>query len=212
MKLIILASISLLLFNIGFSQKKSVRKIDSLSYINKIDSLKKEFKNVSSIKKHELQIFIAISYYPELKDIKINFEEDNISTMNCKPKAFSLFTKNHVYTIKIRNKSKFEGIFFEDIFFNAQIGIIAHELAHITDYEKGIFHVIGRGIDYSSKKSKEKFEKEIDKLTIEHKLGWQLYDWSYFAIYESKATEEYKNFKKKIYLEPSEIEKIIKEQ
>jgi len=60
-----------------------------------------------------------------------------------------------------------------------------------------------------SKKSKRKFEYEIDSLTIVHGAGWQLYEWSYFVLNLSKASEDYKNFKREIYMKPEEIETLI---
>ena len=61
------------------------------------------------------------------------------------------------------------------------------------DYSnKGLFGVLGRGLSYSSKKSKEKFEKEIDQRTIDRGLGWQLFDWSNYILQESNADEKYK--------------------
>ncbi len=206
----------LLLFylnNICGQSKKYNRYIDSTYYLSIIDSLNNEFgENKQFNKKYKLQIIIALSFYPELKKIKISFLEKSISTtMNCRPTICSVFKKrNNKYKIRFNNRKKFEGISFEDIPFNAQIGIIGHELAHITDYENSsTFGIIKKAFSYLFKKKKAKFEKYIDKLTIEHLLAWQLYDWSYYAIYKSKASKKYKKFKSEIYLKPSEIKKII---
>ena len=46
-------------------------------------------------------------------------------------------------------------------------------------------------------------------MTIKRGLGWQLYNWSFYVLYESDAKLEYKEFKKTIYLEPEEISEII---
>jgi len=103
------------------------------------------------------------------------------------------------------------GILLKDIPFNAQIGILAHEIAHIVDYEKrNVWGIISRAFDYLNDNSKQNFEYEIDSLTIEHGLGWQLYDWSDFALSKSNATEEYKAFKRKIYMSPNDIVNYMK--
>jgi len=53
------------------------------------------------------------------------------------------------YVININNKSEFEGILLKNVPFNAQIGIIGHEIGHIVDYEnRNFWGIIGRAIDY----------------------------------------------------------------
>lgn len=43
-------------------------------------------------------------------------------------------------------------------------------------------------------------------MTINHGLGWQLYDWASYAMYDNSiATDEYKKFKMHTYLNPKEI-------
>lgn len=100
---------------------------------------------------------------------------------------------------------------FKNASFNARVGVLAHELNHIMDFSsKNIFGIIGRGLSYASKKKKEKFEKKIDQMTIELGLGWQLYAWAVYILEGDTATEEYKEFKREIYLEPEEIMSALK--
>jgi hypothetical protein len=114
------------------------------------------------------------------------------------------------YVVRINNSAKDSIVILDSVPFNASIGLFGHEFNHFVDYStRNIFGVIGRLIAYSSKKSKEKFEKEIDVMTINRGLGWQLYDWASFVLNESNATEEYKDFKRLIYLEPDEIKALI---
>jgi hypothetical protein len=57
------------------------------------------------------------------------------------------------------------------------------------------------------------YEKEIDSMTVARGLKWQMYDWSYYALFQSKASESYKLFKQKTYLKPKEIlEQMQKEE
>jgi len=42
-------------------------------------------------------------------------------------------------------------------------------------------------------------------MTVARGLKWQMYDWSYYAIFQSNASESYKLFKKNTYLKPTEI-------
>lgn len=154
---------------------------------------------------------IALSYYPELKDTKIEFKYSaEATTMAARPKPMSMFARRR-YIVLINNKQEFEGIHLKDVPFNAQIGIIGHELAHIADYQNhnllGVTSILMR---YSSKKRKALFEKEIDRATIERGLGWQLYDWAHYSLSpENGATQKYRDFKLKHYLTPQEIEQHI---
>ncbi len=160
-----------------------------------------------------LQTYIALSYYPELKNVLITFKHKNIyTTMETRPNTISLLgnKENRTYTVYIDNNAENEGITLNTVPFNAQIGIIGHELAHIVDYERhSTFEIAKIGTKYINKKTRPKFEKSIDSLTIQIGLGWQLYDWSDYVLNKSKASANYKNYKRNTYLIPSEIDKII---
>jgi len=103
-------------------------------------------------------------------------------------------------------------ILLSDVPFNSQIGLFGHELGHFADYHKrSFFGVLKRLISYSTLKGKSKFEKEIDAITIEHGIGWQLYAWSYYVLFDSDGSTAYKEFKRSVYLTPKEIEQRIYE-
>jgi len=53
------------------------------------------------------------------------------------------------------------------------------------------------------------YEKSIDYLTIKKGFGWQLWQWSDYALNHSNATESYKDFKRKNYLNPDEIIEVM---
>lgn len=199
-----------------FGQVDQIRCIDSISVIAQLEELKKEFPLVENVpKEYELAIYKAIEYYPELKDNKIRFKQKKIgTTLNARPTLRSLFYKRkskRVYVVRINNSyDKKEIITLDKVNFNAQIGVIGHEYAHFLDYSKrDFFQIIDRGIDYLTLRRKAKFEKEIDTHTIERGLGWQCYEWSCFVHYQSAATEEYLEFKRKVYLGPEDILSIM---
>jgi hypothetical protein len=97
-------------------------------------------------------------------------------------------------------------ITIDEVPFNASIGIFAHEFSHFVDYQNRTFGgVLERLWCYTSKKRKAIYEKEIDSMTVARGLKWQMYDWSYYALFQSKASESYKLFKKNTYLKPKEI-------
>jgi hypothetical protein len=169
-------------------------------------------KNKTIPKEFEEQTFIALSYYPELKDTHIDFVRTNIkTTMACRPATGSLLRRyNREYIITIDNDDEKKGVILDDVTFNAQVGVIGHELAHIVDYEnRGTGNIAKLGIDYATGHYPPEFEKSIDRLTIQRGLGWQLFDWADFVLNKSKASKEYKEFKRKSYLTPEEIKKEI---
>lgn len=193
---------------------QSVRTLDSVYFSSKSDSLEiiygynKEIPN--SLKPY---ILTALSYFPDLDSIHIVFKESEIkTTLNVKPALLSLIFQNRhnrKYVIKI-NTNKYHGnVMVSNVPFNASIGLFGHEFCHIADYKnRGFFKMIKRAICYITKKSN--YEKEIDLMTIERGLGWQLYDWSFFVLYKSDASEKYKAFKRKTYLTPEEIKNLLK--
>jgi len=161
-------------------------------------------------KDYRLQVFTALMYFDELKDTKIKFKKSSIkTTLNTRPTLGSLFRKEKTFIIRVNINAK-HPILLSAVPFNASIGLLGHEFAHIMDYRKrNFFGILGRGFDYITKKSKGQFEKEIDELTINQGLGWQLYDWANFVLNESKASEKYKAFKRSTYMTPEEIKTML---
>lgn len=61
-----------------------------------------------------------------------------------------------------------------------------------------------------TKKNRIKIERKTDVSTIEHGLGFQLYNFVDYVLNQSSANSEYKDFKRLNYLHLSEILEIIK--
>lgn len=172
-----------------------------------LDSMMLQFgQNKKLIERYNHIILVALSYYPELKDTRIEFVfSDEKTTMACRPSSVFFPRK---YKILINKQEDFEGIPFDSIPYNAAVGIVGHELAHVVDYERlTMLGLIDRLFLYTSQKhGNPYFEKSIDLMTINRGLGWQLYDWASYAMYDNSiATDEYKKFKKHTYLTPKEI-------
>ena len=185
--------------------------IDSSQHCKFIDSLEFRYgQNKNIPQKYKLAILIALSYYPELLETPIDFKETTIkTTLNARPTISSLCFKNksnRSYVVRINTSQKKGMITIDEVPFNASIGIFAHEFSHFIDYQNRTFKgVLERLWSYTSKKKKALYEKEIDSMTIARGLKWQLYDWSYYAIFQSNASETYKLFKQTTYLTPEEI-------
>lgn len=157
---------------------------------------------------------VALSFYPELKNKHIDFIYRKIkTTMQCIPVPNSMLDKNaeRSYSIYINNDIHFAGPLFDSLPFNAQIGIIGHELAHVIDYENStILQIIQLGLKYSTGSFDSNYEKRIDSLTVKRGLGWQLFDWSDFAMVSGKnISNSYRAFKRENYLKPDEIKSLI---
>lgn len=206
---------SLYLWAQNSNSSNNSKKTELLRSKSELDSLLGKFgKNKTIPEEYAAPILQTLSYFPELSDTKIVFKKSRIkTTMSARPTIASVLFKHRskrTYVIRINTTKKDSIVTIDKVPFNAKIGLVGHELSHIVDYsEKGIWGIFKRLISYTNAKSKSKFEDEIDRMTIERGLGWQLYDWAYYVLYKSDATSSYKSFKEKIYMSPSTIKKII---
>ena len=145
---------------------------DSLLFNKQMDSTYKQ------------QISGALLFYPELKDVKIKFKiKKTIVPLSARPRVWATFQKpkNRKYLIVISSASigKLEPILLKNLSFNAQVGVLGHEISHIADFNqrKGLYFVKLLFMQFS-KKAMDIFENNTDKRTIEHGLGYQLLAWS----------------------------------
>lgn len=158
---------------------------DSISK-GEVENLSLKYGNSKTIpEQYQKQILTALAYYPELKNIIIQFRLSEKETpLSTKPTLLSMFSgaKKRIYIVTISTKTsdKLQPILFNNLSFNAQVGVIGHELSHVTDYiTKGfgkmsyIFY-----IEMLSKKKTDVFEYKTDLRCINHGLGYQLLAWS----------------------------------
>ena len=181
------------------------------------DSLRSELLNNKRVHgDFEQAILAALMYYPTLTDAHIIFRERKLATtMAARPKANSIFkkTENRRYIILINSRqNKLKAPLLRDIPFEARVGIIGHELAHIVDYNrKSFIQIIGNGIAYiTSNKFKRNLEHKIDRIAINKGLGEGLYQFRLFVEEEANTTEKYRRFKDNIYLSSTDISNLVK--
>ncbi|MEB8347472.1 hypothetical protein OO010_15570 [Flavobacteriaceae bacterium KMM 6898] len=171
------------------------------------------------------QVLIALSFYPELSDTKIIFRfRKRISPLASRPRLWSTFrkSKNRTYIITISTEStpKLTSILFLNLPYNAQIGVLGHELGHITEYKnKSAWHLLGLYLKLLKAENVNEFEFKTDRICIEHGLGYQLYDWSQFVrqeldILEWKGAGDFyssndEEVTKQRYMNPQTIEKFM---
>lgn len=162
----------------------------------------------------EVPTIIALTFYPELRNVSVRFEYKKIGTTMCtRPDVQSIFRKERAYVIYINpDVSETGGVSLKELNLIQSIGLIAHELAHIVDFEKrNNFAVIKCGILYSfSPNYHIKLERATDEMVINKGLGKELYEFTNYVVNTSQASEKYKAFKKKNYLLPEEIKQRMK--
>ena len=86
------------------------------------------------------QVLTALSFYPELKDTKLSIRFRKRTTpLTSRPRIFSIFRKKknraYVITISTKSKTRLAPILFKNLPYNAQIGVLGHELGHIAYYK-----------------------------------------------------------------------------
>lgn len=152
------------------------------------ENLNKEYGQHKVLPKgFELATLVALSHYPELKNIHIRFIlKETFIPLVSRPSISSMFKKKDKweYLVIISNHSneEMETILLKNLSFNAQIGIIGHELGHTVFYlNKKLGDMIGIGFNYINKKYRADFEKDTDRRAVDHGLGWQLYDYAIFS-------------------------------
>ena len=162
-------------------------------------------------------INIALAYYPELCSTKIKFKgKRKMAPLSARPTLVSIFRRpsKRTYLIFISNKTnpKFSPILLKNLSLNAQIGVIGHELGHLSEYQsKRFFFFISLALKHFSKKSIDKFEFNTDKRCIEHNLGYQLLAWSK-EVREKLNMNKWggaNNPKRERYMNPDTIQNII---
>jgi len=150
--------------------------------------LKKQFGKKKKLPRgYGLHALVALSHYPELKDISIEFvygETD--STAYCRPVFSTLLNsaKERTYRVVISKKirkSK-EAVRFHNLSFSAQIGVIGHELSHVAQFiEKSAFEMAEIGLRYMDNDFKRELEKGTDIRAIHHGFGYQLIEYAYLV-------------------------------
>ncbi|NQV69668.1 MAG: hypothetical protein HQ498_06550 [Pseudohongiella sp.] len=134
----------------------------------------------------ELQTLLALSHYPELKDIKIRFIIDDVGIpLSSRPHWASMLRSASNRSYQVIMDSNLEGprdvLLLKNQPFNAQIGIIGHELAHTVYYLNRSFWGIIADALCQLNACRIDFERATDRRLISYGLGWQRYDHATFV-------------------------------
>lgn len=134
---------------------------------------------------YELQTLLALSHYPELRNTKIKFIVDDVGIpLSSRPYWASMHrsAENRTYLVVIDNQrdGDRDAILLKNQPFNAQTGIIGHELAHTVYYlDRSFFGILSDAVCQLSD-CRIDFERATDRRLVSYGLGWQRYDHSVF--------------------------------
>jgi hypothetical protein len=158
---------------------------------------------------------IAYSAYPELKDVEIDMVLiKGGAPMESRPLISTLIGprkyRRYVILLNDEQSSYFEPILLRSLPFDAQVGILAHELGHIVYYERLNILQFGRwGLNYlRSDDFRARHERFTDVMPVYHGLGSQIYQYAYFVRKDSTCIEFYeagKDFMDKYYMTDDEL-------
>ena len=181
---------------------------DSLSHFIQRMGNKKELK--TNDKRLQTAFYVALSRYPELHQKKITLRLKSIpSTMQAQPDASFLLKRreNRGYHIFVNNNPEPTGIDYRELSFNALVGWLGHEFAHLIDYSSmKNRELLGFVAAYVFDKGEtRRTERKADRETIKRGLGLQLLDGAHFFHRSKKVSKKYRKKNKKYYLTEEEI-------
>jgi hypothetical protein len=131
-----------------------------------------------------LPILIALSFYPELSNTRVKFMRKKArSPLSTRQSVFNVFRKKsrriYIITISTKTNKRIAPILLDSLGFNAQIGVLGHELSHVSAFAKmSAWQYAKFLLSQIKKTSIDAAENQTDKRTIDHGLGYQLLDWS----------------------------------
>lgn len=156
----------------------------------------------------------ALSFYPQLDDIVIDFVfSDHIqkSVMQAQPRFTTMLgrRKYRTYIVKIRRHFTLQGekMDIHDLPDDVLVGWIGHELGHIMDYlGKNLWSMILFGIGYVTSKSFIiSAERAADMFAVNNGMGEYILATKDFILHQAGMPEKYIQKINKLYLPPEEI-------
>jgi len=167
----------------------------------------------------EVVAAIAYSAYPQLKEVEV----DMLLTQNGPPmmadiNIWRLFgpKRNREYLILLNDAKNtfFDPILLRSLPFDAQVGILAHELGHVAYYHQLSLFQIGKwGLRYiRSDEFHVSHERTTDLMPVYHGLGSQIYQYAFYVRNDSTCKQFYKvekDFMDKYYMTDKELWEVI---
>lgn len=183
-KITLLAGLMLMGFQSN-AQSADILRDTALITPAQLNDLRVEF---GSRKQYDLPlekiVLYTLSYFPELKQSRIKFKVRNSGApLSTRPAWGSVFRRASKRTYRVFIHGGPDSTTFYTIFqrasIPAQIGILGHELCHISNFNgKNTFGLLGIGASHLSKSYMDRFEFYTDSLCITKGLGYYLLEWA----------------------------------
>jgi len=161
----------------------------------RFDDLLTEFGRLKELPPgFDLQALLALSHFPELKNVHIRFIVDDVDIpLSSRPHWPSMLrsARGRTYLVVIDNQRDGPrgALLLENQPFNAQVGILGHELAHTAYYlQRDFFGIVSDALCQLSR-CRIDFERDTDRRLIEYGLGWQRFDHALFLRREFSASD-----------------------
>ena len=129
---------------------------------------------------YEEHIFLALHHFPELAQVRIKFRgaEQLEYPLKTTPSRISLLAPpgKRTYTISILTEAPepMEKALLKNLPHEAKIAALAHELAHVVQFEKsGALQAVSMSLHTGN--GYRELERGADIMVIEHGLGFELY-------------------------------------
>lgn len=162
---------------------------------------------------------LALSHYPELLEVKIDFQFQNKirgSVMQAQPKIGSLLFNNkdnRSYRIKISRHLELldEMVPIEELPQQVLLGWIGHELGHVKDYlDRSMVNMMAFGMRYVlSDKFVTRAEIAADSHSVSNGLGKAIVATKEFVLNHDRLPEGYKDKIRALYMSPGEILSLV---
>ncbi len=148
----------------------------------------------------EKLVLYTLSFLPELVEHKITFKvRPKGAPLSSRPDWGTLWRsarkRRYMVFIHQGQDSSLFGSLFSRASIPAKIGILGHELCHVSNFtRKTSFGLMGIGVAHISKPYMDRFEFNTDSLVIEKGMGRYLREWSgMFDAMFSGSGDPFKN-------------------
>jgi hypothetical protein len=172
----------------------------------------------------EVQALEALSHFPELRATPIRFKvKASRMTAKTRPTVISSFLpkgcRKYLITISDQSIPDLNPILLKAQPYEAQVGLLGHELSHISDFSrKSSFKSFRDLVGHLSARWLDKMEFHTDWIAIQHGLGKNLQAWSRFIrntmqveYWRGSGYVKNKNNRIERYMNPDTIQKYMDE-
>jgi hypothetical protein len=129
-------------------------------------------------------IKIVLPAFQEVMDkkIKISFSNSRSPLVTRPAFNFSFLSRkkrSYCILISVRTMHKLQPLLFNNLPFEAQVGVLSHEFSHVADFSScSAWKLMKKGFQRLSSRGIDRMEFNTDLFTIEHGMGKYLLQWS----------------------------------